>query len=160
MQEKITLEKSSEFLRLALPYMSRYSVPVTPDNYAVWYDFVAGTNIPLKEEIDSLINKYQSIDEEVTSDLFKKYVDLTDMRQFDDAQEVLRSLAELVRSSIESANGEVSKYGESLKEYGSKLDENIDPETLKSLVLSLGQSTDRMSVGSQELQQHPIQRSD
>ena len=51
-QEEISIEKSSEFLRLALPFMSRYRVPVTPQNYAVWYEYVAGTNMPLKEAIE------------------------------------------------------------------------------------------------------------
>ena len=57
-------------------------------------------------------------------------------------------------SSLVSANGEVSKYEESLKECSSQLNDNINPEEFKSLVSSLEDSTNRMSAGSQELQQH------
>lgn len=153
-RQEITIETSSEFLRLALPFMSRYRVPVTPQNYAVWYEYVAGTNIPLQEAIEALVATDEQIDGEVTADLFRKFVDPTDMSRFEEAQQALRSLAESVTSSLVSANGEVSKYEESLKECASQLNDNINPEDFKSLVCSLEESTNRMSSGSQDLQQH------
>jgi len=76
------------------------------------------------------------------------------MGRFEEAQQALRSLAESVTSSLVSANGEVSKYEESLKECSSQLNDNINPEEFKSLVCSLEESTHRMSAGSQDLQQH------
>lgn len=153
-QKEVTIEKSSEYLRLALPFMSRYRVPVTPQNYAVWYEYVAGTNIPLKEAIDALVTTDEPIDEEVTADFYRVFVDPTDMSRFDEAQQALRSLAESVTSSLVSANGEVSKYEESLKVCSSQLNGNINPDEFKSLVCSLEESTHRMSAGSQDLQQH------
>ena len=153
-RKKVTIETSSEFLRLALPFMSRYSVPVTPQNYAVWYEYVAGINVPLKEAIDPLVAADEQIDEDVTADLFRRFVDPTDMGRFEEAQQALRSLAESVTSSLVSANGEVSKYEESLKVCASQLNDNINPEEIKSLVCSLEESTGRMSAGNQDLQQH------
>jgi len=153
-RQQVTIEKSSEFLRLALPFMSRYSVPVTPQNYAVWYEYVAGMNIPLKEAIDALLAADEQLDEEVTADLFRTFVDPTDMGRFEEAQQALRSLAESVTTSLVSANGEVSRYEESLKACSSQLNDNINPEEFKSLVCNLAESTNRMSTGSQDLQQH------
>ncbi len=153
-RQPISVETSSEYLRLALPFMSRYRVPVTPENYAVWYQYVAGTNVPLKEAIDALVAAEEQIDEEVTADLFRKFVDPTDLSRFEEAQQVLRSLAETVTSSLVSANGEVSKYEESLKECSSQLSDDINPEDFRSLVCTLEESTQRMSAGSQDLQQH------
>jgi len=43
------------------------------------YEYVAGTNMPLKEAIDAMIAADEQIDGEVTADLFRKLVDLTDM---------------------------------------------------------------------------------
>jgi len=153
-RQEITLEKTSEYLRLALPFMSRYRVPITPQNYAVWYEYVAGTNMPLKETIDALVAADEQLGEEVTADLFRKFIDPTDMGRFEEAQQALRSLAESVTSSLVSANGEVSKYEESLKECASQLNGNINPEEFESLICSLEDSTHRMSAGNQDLQQH------
>jgi len=153
-QQAITLEISSEFLRLALPLMSRFRIPVTPQNYAVWYEYVAGTNIPLQEAIDALVAADERIDEEVSADLYRTFVDPTDTSRFEEAQRALRALAESVTTSLVSANGEVSKYEESLKECTSQLNDNINPDQFKSLVRNLEESTNRMSAGSQDLQQH------
>jgi len=153
-QQAVTLETSSEFLRLALPHMSRYRIPVTPQNYAVWYEYVAGTNIPLREAIDALVAADEQIDAEVSADLFHRFVDPSDTSRFEEAQQALRSLAESVTSSLVSANGEVSKYEASLKECSSQLNDNLNPEEFKSLVCNLEESTNRMSAGSQDLQQH------
>jgi len=152
--KEITIEQSSEFLRLALPFMSRYRVPVSPQHYAVWYEYVAGTNVPLQEAIDALLAADEQIDEEVTADLFRKFVGPTDMSRFDEAQQALRSLAESVTSSLVSANGEVSKYEASLKECSSQLNGDMNSDEFRSLVCSLEESTHRMSTGSQNLQQH------
>ena len=66
----IDFDRSSEYLRLTLPLMSKYKVPVTPENYAVWYKYVSGGNLALTQVIDELIEDEQSISEEVTSSLF------------------------------------------------------------------------------------------
>ena len=153
-RQKITIATSSEFLRLALPFMSRYRIPVTPQNYAVWYEYVAGTNMPLKEAIDTILAADEQIDEEVTADLFRKFVDPTDMGRFEAAQQALRSLADSVTSSLVSADGEVSKYEASLKQCASQLNDDIEPAAVKSLVRSLEETTHLMSAGSQDLQQH------
>lgn len=34
-------DKAAEYMRLALPLMKRHGVPMTPDNYAVWYEHVS-----------------------------------------------------------------------------------------------------------------------
>ena len=53
----IDFDRSSEYLRLALPLMSKYKVPVTPENYAVWYEYVSGANIALTEAIGQLLGQ-------------------------------------------------------------------------------------------------------
>jgi diguanylate cyclase len=153
-QEKITLEKSSEYLRLALPYLSRFSLAITPLNYAVWYDYVSGKNLPLQHVINDLIKSKKPIDDDVVAELYRKYVDPTDLSRIDEAQKVLRSLAETVMTSIDSANGEVTLYESTLKKCQTTLNEDLDGDAIKSLVHYLGQSTTRMSNGNADLQKH------
>lgn len=49
-----TKTESAEFLRLALPLMSRHDAPLNPISYAVWYEYVAGMNRSLSEAVDVL----------------------------------------------------------------------------------------------------------
>lgn len=84
-------DRSSEYLRLTLPLMSKYRVPVTPENYAVWYEYVSGANLVLTEAIDELIESEQAVDEEATGELHKRYVDPVDYTPLKEAQRYFTS---------------------------------------------------------------------
>lgn len=43
--------QASENLRRALPFINQHQTPVNPVNYAVWYEYVAGTNQALKKRL-------------------------------------------------------------------------------------------------------------
>ena len=52
MRYKETREQSAELLRMVLPLMARHSASFHPLSYAVWYEYVAGTNLSLRSAID------------------------------------------------------------------------------------------------------------
>ena len=54
MKYQETIEQSAEYLRLALPLMSRQAAALHPVSYGVWYEYVAGFNRPLRNAIDDL----------------------------------------------------------------------------------------------------------
>jgi streptogramin lyase len=38
--------------------MRRYGIAMTPDNYAVWYEYVAGNNISLTDAVEQHLDEY------------------------------------------------------------------------------------------------------
>ena len=57
MNDKKSAEELHNYVRLALPLMSKHNVPVTPRNYAVWYEYVSGSNNELCSTIDTMLEK-------------------------------------------------------------------------------------------------------
>ena len=47
-------EQSAEYLRLALQRMARQHAGLHPVSYALWYEYVAGTNPALKAEVEAM----------------------------------------------------------------------------------------------------------
>ena len=45
--------ESAEYLRLALPLMSKQDAPLHPISYAVWYEYVSGMNRSLNTAVDA-----------------------------------------------------------------------------------------------------------
>lgn len=74
MKYRETVEQSAEFLRLALPLMAQQTAALHPVSYAIWYEYVAGINRPLKAAIDELTQNGARLDEAATADLFRKYI--------------------------------------------------------------------------------------
>ena len=71
-------DQASENLRLALPLISQHKTPATPDNYAIWYEYVSGENLALSNAIDTLLCDNKAITPLVSQHLYSKYV-LMDM---------------------------------------------------------------------------------
>ncbi len=100
MSEKASFENASEYLRLVLPLMSLNKVPVAPQNYAVWYEYVSGGNQALKETIDRVLEADEQVDEEATRLLYQQLIDPADHARIDSAQRTVKTLLEALTASL------------------------------------------------------------
>ena len=149
-----SFDTASERLRLALPLMSKYRVPIAPLNYAVWYEYVAGTSPVLRDVIDHRIQAEQVIDETVTRELYQRYVDPSDQTRVQAAQLTVRRLLETMSGSLDDADSEVTRYEKSLRASAAQLTPDIEAEALRGLVDGLISSTQKMNAGNAALHQH------
>ena len=74
--------------------MAKYAIPVTPSNYAVWFEYVSGANQPLRQSIDDLIESNALINEEVVRDLYQRRVTDAAEKRIAKTREALRLLLE------------------------------------------------------------------
>lgn len=49
------LVKTANLLREAIPKMSQLNIPLTPENYHVWYEYTMGGSPELNKAIDKLL---------------------------------------------------------------------------------------------------------
>src|ERR1700761_8506318 len=110
----MSIERSAELLREALPWMSRQRAGLHPVSYAVWFDYVAQTNPPLRAAIDELLAREGALDESATQALFKRHVADVDpetaQRVVDQMQRVLGGIGE----SASAAGAHAARYSASL----------------------------------------------
>ena len=134
-------DKAGEYLRLALPLMSKYQVSVTPENYAVWYHYVSGANDALRRVIDDLINAGSEITEEVTRTLYHEYVSECNEGRLQQARTALDGLVGSVDGTLETAQCEVTRYGESLARYAANLGDQPGDDDVLAIVQGLIRDT-------------------
>src|ERR1700749_4273809 len=110
----MSIERSTELLRLALPWISRQQAGLPPARYAVWFDYVAQTNPPLRAAIDEHLAREGALDEFATHALFRRHVADVDpeaaRRVVDQMQRVLGSMGE----SAGAAGAHAARYSASL----------------------------------------------
>ena len=141
MTEETRKEEAAEYLRLSLPLMAKYAIPVTPSNYEVWYEYVSGANQPLRQAIDDLIKTDATIDEEVIQELFQRYVTDATHKRIAKTRAALRFLLDEMGGTLSLADGEVSKYAASLAGYTDRLQGNVTTGQLREVVENLSQET-------------------
>ncbi|MDA0824377.1 MAG: GGDEF domain-containing protein [Proteobacteria bacterium] len=151
---EVTVETSSERLRMALPLMAKNKVPVTPENYWVWYQYISGENLELKETIDRLLAQNKPVDEVISQALFRRYIEAADHAVLSKAEGSIRKLVDGMSSSLQSADSEVSRYEASLDECFEELSDDMSADHMKNLIRALTESTKRMHEGSASLHTH------
>ncbi|MDI5849486.1 hypothetical protein ODY81_16310 [Shewanella xiamenensis] len=68
------LDSAAQILRLAVPQMSALDIPVTPENYTVWYEYFAQSNLDLNRAIDGFLANNVVFTKEVNTSLYKNFI--------------------------------------------------------------------------------------
>jgi diguanylate cyclase len=144
----------AEFLRLALPLMTRYQIPVTPDNYAVWYQYVLGENPALKHRIQELIDSGMSFTQELNQELFQRYASQCNVEKIDTIRSNLHGIIIDVNSTLTTAGNHTSRFDSSLNHFNQSLGNPNQLGDIKSLLTALLDETRQMQKRTTELQQH------
>lgn len=140
MEYRDSIEKSAEYLRLALPLMTRQAAGLHPVSYAVWYEYVAGINPGLRQRIDELTRDGGMLDDAAVHHLFREHIaeiDETVARRV--GQGLEKVIADISTSTATAAN-QAGEFGQRLERW--------------SADVATGRSTSPLSHGITELLQH------
>ena len=117
----MSIERSTELLRQALPWMSRQHAGLHPVSYAIWFDYVAQDNPPLRAAIDEHLAREGSLDEFATHALFARHVaDIAPeaaQRVVDQMQRMLGGIGD----AAGAAGAHAARYGASLAQLAGAL---------------------------------------
>ncbi|MGZ8164865.1 MAG: GGDEF domain-containing protein [Methylobacter sp.] len=104
-----SLEQNTEYLRQSLPLMMQNNVPADPINYAIWYDYVAGTNTNLVKAVDALIRDRKPFDTTTTLNLYKTYICNASVESFEKINGRLQKLINQTTSAVDTTNEKASE---------------------------------------------------
>jgi len=146
-----SIDCAAGYLRLALPLMARNGVPATPENYAVWYTHVSGGCEPLSEIIDGHLAADEKVDAALTADLYHRFVAPWDEERIEDARSRIDGLVAGLAGEVATTDGDVSRYQQTLAEYGERLAAPVDGEELRGMVGSLAEETGTVRASGDRL---------
>lgn len=153
MAVKGEVEQAMRYASEVLTLMSRRGVPPTPENYAVWYAYVTGTNGDLRRQVDLLIENDQEFDRFRSQSLFQDYV-LPTMASsaIGGAADDLDSIVYRLTGMVGEAGEDAARYGEALTNATTNLDTAKGVAGIQSVVASLMAETKAIQEKNQSLQ--------
>ncbi|MCX2863254.1 GGDEF domain-containing protein [Paucibacter sp. PLA-PC-4] len=149
-----SVAKSAEYLRLALPLMTKQRSALHPHSYAVWYEFVSGRNPRLAEALAEQTRDGAGLTEAQTAALYQHHVAQPGLDP-EEAQRVSDSLSRVLEnmaSSAAHAGDQTARFDQSLLLWSSQLLDAAQDEQAE-LLQALMAGTREMRAAMAQLQQ-------
>ncbi len=153
---------TTEIARKTIPFMSKKRIPLSPDNYRVWFEYFRGGIRELNEEIHKLLATNTRFDEKLNEELFNKFFEprVTDesakklreeMQAVNDASQASQKIIEPIAKSLEDLSGHNFSYGAKLNDLASQATGNNSMETLSKIIDTLVNETKAISADNQRM---------
>jgi diguanylate cyclase len=116
-----SIELSTRLLKQAIVLMARQTAALHPISYAVWYEYVAGTNPGLNSEIERLTANGGHLDELQTLDLYSRFIGGLRQEEAKQLQERFLEILKQMSHSAAEVDRRATAYGTVLEDFGSEL---------------------------------------
>ncbi|NRD73734.1 GGDEF domain-containing protein [Shewanella sp. VB17] len=133
----LDIELSAKILRHAVPKMSELDIPVTPDNYSVWYEYFLGINLDLKRAIDEYIAKDTTFTDEVNAALVKRFILENSPNVIENVHVETQLVINNLLEKVSQMNSGTANLTETLSEFHQELKQTYDVDVLYKLVDTL-----------------------
>ena len=145
-------DQTVHIVRSAIPRMSEHKIPITPPNYAVWYEYLSESNQALRDEMDALLSRDQAITEAEIRTLYERYLDERS-EKVRIAKTALSQVVNALMSHISQADGHYSNFSSELGEVAQGLAADVSAEGLNSLIDRAVRATNTALERGAELKQ-------
>ena len=126
-------EQAGEYLRLTLALLANNGIPVSPFNYRMGYDCVAGKNDALKRTLDELpAVSRNSLTDHLWSVYRQSY--LMDDQALESIRAELKTIIAGIQQDLESSGGKLSSYAERLRQFSAILANSASPGAIEAEV--------------------------
>ena len=148
-------EQITEVARKLLVTLSRQEIPMTPENYRVWFEYTIGSNPKMNEEIDGFLAEGTRFDDARNRQLYEKYCGGDKERKL--LEEVSQATFRIIKEALEGvvATGTVTQdYSQRLNGFVSRLEKGEpDRSSLKEMIEEVILDTRKVEQSSSELTQ-------
>ncbi len=152
MTEALDNTTTKEVVRQLLPFLSRKGIPITPENYRIWFEYFLGRKEEIKKTLDEMLASDVVFTSEVSDKLYNKFFvrDLVEEDtqklkiEMETADSVSRKASELLINIMKDILGSAentSGYGDKLKTYMDDMEKAKRLEDMQNILKNVLRDT-------------------
>ncbi|KIL99164.1 diguanylate cyclase/phosphodiesterase (GGDEF & EAL domains) with PAS/PAC sensor(s) [Paramagnetospirillum magnetotacticum MS-1] len=153
MKSPDSLDVAAHCARAALAMMERNKVPPHPENYAIWYSYVAGRNPDLTAAIDAILNAGKKFTQKINDELYERFAvfpqDTAELREV--GQRVEEAVGRVLEYLSNAGQG-TANYGAALEDFSGKLASGPSAGALSELISGMLAETKVMADLNRQLE--------
>ena len=136
-----TLLRSANLLKTTVPLMSNLGIPITPENYAVWYEYSIGGTLTLNKEIDARLSRGEPFTSQINHELYLSFVANRCTEVLEATQEETWRVIQALLDKIKCMSTGADKFSHVLENCQGTLSSKPDISIISDLVTGLIEET-------------------
>ena len=132
---------------------SKRSIPLTPENFHVWFEYFLGSNQELKTAIDELIASEKGFSQEINERLYTEYLKGDKEEILHEVHKETHKIFQNIFQVTLSTNDLASDYSDKMEEYSNKLHDANDLTQMRNFIEDIIKDTNNMAESSRQLNQ-------
>ena len=152
MSQPISAEDANNFAKEAMAHMARQDIAPTPDNFMVWYSYVAKKDPDICQRIDWMLQHGRIFDAEECNGLYLRCMTLAASEDGEKRDTALQSASAGVEKSVaevmamlDEASADAERYTETLTSAGGELASAEAAGAVRKIVSNLVEETKRVA---------------
>lgn len=156
MRHHIDKDNITAVARKVLLMMSKYEIPLYPENYMVWFDYVIGANKEMETDINRIIRDGGPFSDEINDELYQRHFGNDDSRlkMVADAQKEIQKILKDVLDEILYTQDFTSDYRGKLEGFTAQLKEVKELDEIHEIVANIMHVTVEVIQASEQLKEH------
>ena len=147
------LDTTKEIAKTVLLRMSEHAIPLTPENYHVWFEYCIASNEELVREINGIIAGKTAFSAEINDTIYSTYFGKArEERIAGEIQKETQKILKEVLDKVLNTTDDTAQYSNKLKSYSQKLNTVQDLSEIKHLMKDIIEETGKMESSSRSLQ--------
>ena len=134
MDETTSVEEDPGYIRLALPLMSKYNIPITPKNYSVWYKYVSCADRELNKTIDTMRDQGEAFFEEKNEGLYWRFCAEKDEHELRKLREDLQQILVTILREVTELTGQTHEYESFVSNSVNMLSDNASIQDIRKVI--------------------------
>jgi len=146
------ISKAIVLLKQTLPEMNKRNIPTTPENYAVWYEYVSGKNTKLIDAIHLLDKQHASFSDNALRELYITHIANAHQAAVNQLSASVKKIINDFLIKIASEGEGLSNYANTLYEFSKKVEGVDNINDVKQLISHLLGETRKQEASTQNMQ--------
>jgi diguanylate cyclase len=134
MDDNQLMEQTLNYVRLALPLMSKHNIPITPKNYAVWFKYFSFGDLELNRFIDNAIREETYFSKEFNESLYEKFCAEESEIELSKIKEELRQVLLIISDEISELTGRTDEYESTVSDSLGMLSDTASIQDIRQVV--------------------------
>ncbi|WP_319524465.1 diguanylate cyclase [uncultured Desulfosarcina sp.] len=143
-----TIEESQHYLRLALTFLGKYSLPTDPLNYCVWYEYSSGRNEDLNAAIDACLGSEAAFSKDAIRSLFDLHIAGSEEKVSKLVREKLKKLFIEVIGAVQTTNQHFSESETNLEAINDTLKPSLSEADIEKIVNQIKSEINKLKSSS------------